>query len=131
MSEPTRPPASTPRAAPAADDPASWPAPGRALSRLGAPEAGSRLPWLVAAASALVAALDFTATKYGPLAPERWPLFYAAYAFSGVVVLVLAARLLRRLVARPEDYYAPCATDGEPWPEDQIARIDLRGGDNG
>lgn len=31
--------------------------------------------------------------------------FYPVYGFVGIVVLVYGARALRRLVARPEDYY--------------------------
>jgi hypothetical protein len=31
--------------------------------------------------------------------------FYAVYGFVGCVLLVLIAKLLRKLVKRPEDYY--------------------------
>ncbi|HEX5091103.1 MAG TPA: hypothetical protein VFV84_00280 [Burkholderiales bacterium] len=31
--------------------------------------------------------------------------FYGLYGFVGIVVLVLGAKLLRRAVMRPEDYY--------------------------
>lgn len=36
---------------------------------------------------------------------ESWPGFYAVYGFVGCVLLVLIAKLLRRLVKRPENYY--------------------------
>lgn len=36
---------------------------------------------------------------------ERWPGFYALFGFVACVSLVLAARELRKLVMRPEDYY--------------------------
>ena len=36
---------------------------------------------------------------------EQWPGFYAVYGFVACVVLVLAAKQLRRVVMRPEDYY--------------------------
>ncbi len=36
---------------------------------------------------------------------DSWWGFYAVYGFVGCVLLVLVARLLRRVVKRPEDYY--------------------------
>ena len=36
---------------------------------------------------------------------ESWPGFYALFGFVACVSLVLAARELRKLVMRPEDYY--------------------------
>ena len=36
---------------------------------------------------------------------ESWPGFYALYGFAACVALVLAARELRKLLMRPEDYY--------------------------
>ena len=36
---------------------------------------------------------------------DSWWGFYAGYGFVGCVLLVLIAKLLRRLVKRPEDYY--------------------------
>ncbi len=36
---------------------------------------------------------------------ERLIAFYPLYGFVGIVVLVLLAKLLRRVAMRPEDYY--------------------------
>jgi len=36
---------------------------------------------------------------------ESWPGFYALFGFIGSVALVLAAKELRRLLMRAEDYY--------------------------
>jgi len=36
---------------------------------------------------------------------EDWFGFYPIYGFAGIVLLVLLAKLLRKLVMRPEDYY--------------------------
>ncbi len=38
---------------------------------------------------------------------EGLPAFYPLYGFVSIVVLVLLAKLLRRAVMRPEDYYEP------------------------
>ena len=38
---------------------------------------------------------------------EEVPGFYGIYGFISCVVLVLAARELRKVVMRPEDYYEP------------------------
>jgi len=36
---------------------------------------------------------------------ESWLFFYPLYGFFGIVVLVLIAKLMRRVLMRPEDYY--------------------------
>ena len=36
---------------------------------------------------------------------ESWPGFYGLFGFIGSVCLVLAAKELRKLLMRPEDYY--------------------------
>jgi hypothetical protein len=36
---------------------------------------------------------------------DGWFGFYGVYGFVACVALVLAAKLLRRIVMRPEDYY--------------------------
>lgn len=36
---------------------------------------------------------------------ESWPGFYALFGFTVSVALVLAAKELRKLLRRPEDYY--------------------------
>ncbi len=36
---------------------------------------------------------------------EDLPAFYPLYGFVGIVVLVIIAKLLRRVAMRPEDYY--------------------------
>ena len=43
--------------------------------------------------------------KHGPFAIEHWWGFYGIYGFVGCVFLVLAAKELRKLVMRREDYY--------------------------
>ena len=36
---------------------------------------------------------------------EKLPEFYPLYAFVSILILIFAAKALRRLVMRPEDYY--------------------------
>ena len=43
----------------------------------------------------------------------RIPGFYAIFGFGACVLLVLAAKALRRLLMRPEDYYAPYGVESE------------------
>lgn len=43
--------------------------------------------------------------KHGPFAIEHWWGFYSIYGFIGCVFLVLAAKELRKLVMRREDFY--------------------------
>lgn len=43
--------------------------------------------------------------KHGPFAIEHWLGFYGIFGFVACVALVLAAKELRRILMRPEDYY--------------------------
>ena len=64
-----------------------------------------RILWLLYAACALVLALDLVAHRHAEHPWEGVIGFYPAYGFVGCVILVLAAKWMRRLIIRPEDYY--------------------------
>ncbi|TXS94289.1 hypothetical protein FV139_08940 [Parahaliea maris] len=59
--------------------------------------------YTVSAASLL---LDLLVERHVEHPFESMSGFYPLYGFVGCVTLVLAARLLRRLIIRPEDYYS-------------------------
>jgi len=50
-------------------------------------------------------AADLFYDKHGKFEVEDWFGFYGLYGFIACVFLVLAAKRLRRLLIRPEDYY--------------------------
>jgi len=49
--------------------------------------------------------IDFLYHRHNLHPWDHWRGFYALYGFVGCVLLVLIAKLLRKLVKRPEDYY--------------------------
>jgi hypothetical protein len=53
----------------------------------------------------LLVAADVLLRRHDDLAFAETIGFYALYGFIACVALVLAAKLLRRAVRRPEDYY--------------------------
>jgi hypothetical protein len=54
---------------------------------------------------ALLFAIDIFVHKHGPFAIEHFFGFYGIFGFVACVGLVLAARALRLILFRPEDYY--------------------------
>lgn len=64
-----------------------------------------RVLWFLYASSALVLALDLLVHRHVVHPFEGLIGFYPAYGFVGCVVLVVAAKWLRKLIIRPEDYY--------------------------
>ncbi len=54
---------------------------------------------------AVLVAIDVFVPKHGPFALEHIFGFYGFYGFCACVALVLAAKQLRRVLMRPEDYY--------------------------
>lgn len=55
--------------------------------------------------SGLSVAADFFYHKHVDYDFQAWPGFDAIYGFAACVALVLAAKQLRRLLMRDEDYY--------------------------
>ncbi len=49
--------------------------------------------------------LDLVVHRHAEAGFDGWFGFYGLYGFFACVALVLAAKLLRRIVMRPEDYY--------------------------
>jgi hypothetical protein len=58
--------------------------------------------WLV---GGLLALLDLIIHRHAETGFDGGFSFYAFYGFVACVALVLAAKVLRRVVMRPEDYY--------------------------
>lgn len=54
---------------------------------------------------ALLVVIDFWVPKHGPFAIEHWFGFYAFYGFIACVGLVIAAKGLRVILMKSEDYY--------------------------
>lgn len=59
---------------------------------------------LLLVCAGLIAA-DFFYDKHAKFAIEDWFGFFGVYGFVCCVFLVLAAKQLRKLLKRPEDYY--------------------------
>ena len=57
------------------------------------------------AACALLVIADFLVHRHISTGVERVPAFYALYGFVALVGVVMAAKGLRRIVMRGEDYY--------------------------
>jgi hypothetical protein len=64
-----------------------------------------RVLYVLAVLAAIAVAADFFYTKSPTFAWQGWAAFYGGFAFAACIVFALIARVLRRLLARPEDYY--------------------------
>jgi hypothetical protein len=60
---------------------------------------------IIYAACALLVVADFVVHRHISTPIERVPAFYAMYGFAALVGVVLAAKGLRLLVKRDEEYY--------------------------
>ena len=61
--------------------------------------------WAFYAACAIVAVADFVIEKHPHFHAEETPVFYGWYGFLCFAGIVLIGQHLRKLVAKPEDYY--------------------------
>ena len=64
-----------------------------------------KIVYTLYAICALLILIDPWIHKHGPFAVEHYWGFYGIYGFVGCVFLVLAAKLMRVFLMRPEDYY--------------------------
>lgn len=65
----------------------------------------TRIVYVLVGFSVLAFVADFFYTKKPFFAIEEVPAFYAIYGFVVSTALVLAAKQMRRVVGRPEDFY--------------------------
>ena len=65
----------------------------------------TKLVWGLVTICGLLLLADFFYEKHPQIDADGYFGFYGIYGFVGCVGLVLAAKLLRIIVMRPEDYY--------------------------
>ena len=64
-----------------------------------------KIVYALYATCGLLLVIDPFVHKHGPFAIEHWFGFYGIFGFVACVALVLAAKQLRRILMRSEDYY--------------------------
>lgn len=64
-----------------------------------------RLLWVLYLVCGVLFAADFVYHRHADHAWEALPGFYAVYGFVACVILVLAAKEMRKVLMRKEDYY--------------------------
>ena len=75
------------------------------------PEVAQRIRYVLYAVCAALALAELFVHRHTVMPLERIPAFYAIYGFISLVGVVLLAKLLRRAVSRPENYYSKDETD--------------------
>ncbi|WP_457644955.1 hypothetical protein [Profundibacter sp.] len=99
------------------DNPETYPALGRLLSWVDKPGSGNKIFRALVVVCGLLFIADFAIEKHSAFEMEDLPGFFAVYGFVSFAVLILAAKALRVLIKRPEDYYGNKAIDREEYPE--------------
>jgi len=56
---------------------------------------------------------DLLYHKHAKFEFEEWPFFFPVFGFVVYSAVIFAAKALRLVIRRPEDYYAPYSTDAE------------------
>ncbi|MFZ5834421.1 MAG: hypothetical protein ACOY2B_03415 [Pseudomonadota bacterium] len=83
----------------------SYKSPGAPERWLDRPENINRIVYALYLLCAIFVLLDSILPRHSVFFFEAWFGFYAWFGFIGCVGLVLGAKLLRRILIRPEDYY--------------------------
>ena len=104
------------------EDTSSYSPLSRLFGLVDTPGAANRIFWGLAVFCGLLFLADFTYEKHGHFAVENIPGFFGFYGFVMFTALILAAKLLRVLIRRPEDYYGNKAIDSESYPERGLDR---------
>lgn len=88
------------------------------------PGSADKLFKILAVVCALLFLSEFTFHKHVIVAVENIPGFYGIFGFVMFMALILVAKMLRTIIKRPEDYYAPKAIDSEEYPQADTERLD-------
>ena len=85
----------------------------------------NRLVWMLVTLRVVLGLLDFAYHKHVEFPIEEFPAFYGLYGFFMCAGLVVAAKGLRMILMRREDYYAPRSVEAEEHPEFDLGREDF------
>ena len=105
-------------------DPSKLPALGRILLWVDKPGSANKIFWALVVVCGLLFFVDFTFEKHGHFDVENLPGFFGAYGFVMFTGLILAAKGLRVLIKREEDFYGDKAVDREKYPEAGLDKVD-------
>jgi len=72
---------------------------------------------VIGAVAVLIA--GFIIPMHGEFEIEQFGGFFALFGFASLIVLLILARLLRVIAARPEDYYGEASANAEEYPPEQ------------
>ena len=106
------------------DDPQNYPALGRWMMWVDKPGSVKKLTWILGIICALTILGNLTYSNKGHYGAENILGFYAFYGFVSFTFIIFAAKALRSIIMRPEDYYGKKSIDTEEWPESELDRKD-------
>ena len=93
---------------------------GKALTKLEQPEMIGNMIAGLAGLCGLLVIGDLFGLRYGKMDVEAYFGFYAAFGFLAFAFIIFSTKVLKKLISRKEDYYAPNVVDAEKYPEGEL-----------
>ena len=108
-------------------DPAKLPTLGRWMMWVEKPGAPNIMFYGLAIACAVVFLADFTYEKHEKVETANTFGFYGVYGFLAFAFIIFAAKTLRMIIKRPENFYGDQDINAEETPEHMLERINHDG----
>lgn len=93
---------------------------GKSLTRLEQPDVITKMIIGLGVLCVLLFIGDFFHLRHGKFESEDFIGFYAFFGFLAFAFIIFATKVLKVLIARKEDYYAPNVVDPEDYPEGEL-----------
>lgn len=89
---------------------------GKKLTALEKPQIITRMIQGLAVLCVLLFIADFFHLRHGKFAIEDLFGFYGFYGFAAFAFIIFATKVLKAIIGRKENYYAPNVVDAEDYP---------------
>ena len=93
---------------------------GKAITILDKPDVIMRMIVTLGAFCVMLLMGDLFGLRYGKLDVEETFGFYSLFGFAAFAFIIFATKILKKLISRPENYYAPNVIDPENYPADEL-----------
>ena len=93
---------------------------GKALTILDNPDVIMNIVVALGAFCAMLLIGDFFHLRHGKFEVEDTFGFYAIFGFIAFSFIIFATKVLKKLISRPENYYAPDVVDAEKYPPEEL-----------